>query len=125
MQKKYLWNIRKPLVLGYCKWVSRMIKLNDYLEFFPIPDSVTTTKIAREEFVDVLEDRVPYQWMQEFKKEGFDLNSSTLKEFLDVCVHLEEAEVQKLLKKKIACAIKEQDNLDGKKSKLRHKTCHR
>eukprot|EP00957_Ditylum_brightwellii_P002791 214921-Ditylum_brightwellii.AAC.1 len=56
MQKKYIWNIRKPLVLGSCELISRMIKLNNYLEFFPVPDSVTTTKIARKEFVDVLED---------------------------------------------------------------------
>eukprot|EP00957_Ditylum_brightwellii_P064528 4896904-Ditylum_brightwellii.AAC.1 len=60
-----------------------MIKLNDYLEFFPVLDGVTATKIAREEFVDVLEDRVPYQWKLEFEKEGFDLRSSMLKEFLD------------------------------------------
>eukprot|EP00957_Ditylum_brightwellii_P063385 4811219-Ditylum_brightwellii.AAC.1 len=40
-------------------------------------------KIPREEFIDVLEDRVPYQWKPEFKKEGFDLSLSTLKEFLD------------------------------------------
>eukprot|EP00957_Ditylum_brightwellii_P060554 4597854-Ditylum_brightwellii.AAC.1 len=60
-----------------------MIKLNDYLEFFPVPDGITATKIPREEFVNVLEDRVPYQWKLEFKKEGFDSSSSTLKEFLD------------------------------------------
>eukprot|EP00957_Ditylum_brightwellii_P173744 13228126-Ditylum_brightwellii.AAC.1 len=60
-----------------------MIKLNDYLEFFPVPDSVTTTKIPREEFVDVLEGGVLYQWKLEFKKEGFDSSSSTLEEFLD------------------------------------------
>eukprot|EP00957_Ditylum_brightwellii_P098516 7504817-Ditylum_brightwellii.AAC.1 len=89
-----------------------MIKLNDYLEFYPIPDSVTTMKIARKEFVDVLEDRVPYQWKLEFKKEEFDSSSYMLKAFLDICVCLEEAELQKLLKKKIACAIKEHDNLD-------------
>eukprot|EP00957_Ditylum_brightwellii_P002979 228075-Ditylum_brightwellii.AAC.1 len=124
MQKKYIWNIRKPLVLGSCEWILRMIKLNNYLEFFPVPDSTTTMKIPREEFVDVLEDRVLYQWKLEFKKERFDLSSSTLKEFLDVCVHLEEAEMQKLLKKKTACAIKEHDNSDGKKPKLRHKSLH-
>eukprot|EP00957_Ditylum_brightwellii_P018728 1406845-Ditylum_brightwellii.AAC.1 len=45
-----------------------------------------------------------------------------LKEFLDICVCLEEAELQKLLKKKIARVIKEHDDLDNKKSKLRHKT---
>eukprot|EP00957_Ditylum_brightwellii_P054401 4121899-Ditylum_brightwellii.AAC.1 len=83
MQKKYIRNIQKPLVLGYRKWILRMIKLNDYLVHFPVPDRVTATKIAHKEFVDVLEDRVPYQWKLEFEKEGFDLNSSTLKEFLD------------------------------------------
>eukprot|EP00957_Ditylum_brightwellii_P083315 6334766-Ditylum_brightwellii.AAC.1 len=80
-----------------------MIKLNNYLEFFPVQHRVTTTKIACEEFVDVLEDGVLYQWKLEFEKEGFDSSSSILKEFLDVCVHLEEAELQKPLKKRIAC----------------------
>eukprot|EP00957_Ditylum_brightwellii_P076179 5790601-Ditylum_brightwellii.AAC.1 len=84
-----------------------MIKLNNYLESFPVPDGVTTKKIAQEEFVDVLENRVPYQWKLEFEKEGFDLSYSTIKEFLDVCVHPEEVELQKPLKKRIACAIKE------------------
>eukprot|EP00957_Ditylum_brightwellii_P185540 14125884-Ditylum_brightwellii.AAC.1 len=79
-------------------------------------------KIAREEFVDILEDRVPYQWKLEFEKEGFDSSSSTLKEFLDICVCLEEAELQNLLKKKIARVIKEHDESDNKKSKSRHKT---
>eukprot|EP00957_Ditylum_brightwellii_P041909 3174290-Ditylum_brightwellii.AAC.1 len=122
MQKKYIRDIRKPLVLGSCKCILRMIKLNDYLDFPPVPDGVTATKIAREEFVDVLEDRVPCQWKLEFKKEGFDLSSFTLKEFLDICIRLEEAELQKPLKKKIARVIKEYDDLDDKKSKLHHKT---
>eukprot|EP00957_Ditylum_brightwellii_P071687 5449925-Ditylum_brightwellii.AAC.1 len=92
-----------------------MIKLNDYLELFPIPDSITATKIAREEFINVLEDGVPY-------------HSFTLKEFLDVCVRL-EAELLKPLKKKIARAIKEHDDLGGKrkrhkKPKSHHKRRH-
>eukprot|EP00957_Ditylum_brightwellii_P097900 7456153-Ditylum_brightwellii.AAC.1 len=93
--------MHKPLVLGSCKWILRVIKLNDYLEFFPVPDG----------------------WKLEFEKEGFDLSSSTLKEFLDVCVCLEEAELQKLLKKKIAHSIKEHDDSDRKKSKSHHGTC--
>eukprot|EP00957_Ditylum_brightwellii_P003629 274513-Ditylum_brightwellii.AAC.1 len=84
-QKKYIWNIRKPLRLESCKWISRM-------------------------------DGVPYQWKLQFKKEGFDLSSSTLKEFLDMCVHLEEAEIQKLFREKIACAEKEH----GKDRKRKH-----
>eukprot|EP00957_Ditylum_brightwellii_P066505 5048935-Ditylum_brightwellii.AAC.1 len=51
-----------------------------------------------------------------------------LKEFLDACVRLEEAELQKPLRKTIACAEKEHDR-DGKrkrqdKSKLRHGRHH-
>eukprot|EP00957_Ditylum_brightwellii_P140321 10691556-Ditylum_brightwellii.AAC.1 len=60
-----------------------MIKLNGYLEFFLVLDSITDMNIARKEFVDVLEDRAPYQWKLEFEKEGFNLSSSTLKGFLD------------------------------------------
>eukprot|EP00957_Ditylum_brightwellii_P177627 13529873-Ditylum_brightwellii.AAC.1 len=60
-----------------------MIKLNNYLEFFPVLDGITAKKIASEEYADVLEYRVPYQWKLEFEKEGFDSSSSTLKEFLD------------------------------------------
>eukprot|EP00957_Ditylum_brightwellii_P029705 2245179-Ditylum_brightwellii.AAC.1 len=86
-----------------------MIKLNDYLVQFPVPDGVTATKISCKEFVNVLKDGILYQWKLEFKKEGLDSSSSTLKEFLDVCVCLEEAELQNLLGKKIACARKEHD----------------
>eukprot|EP00957_Ditylum_brightwellii_P178961 13632667-Ditylum_brightwellii.AAC.1 len=58
----------------------------------------------------------------EFEKEGFDSSSSTLKEFLDMCVHLEEAKLQKPLKKRIAHAAREHDDLDDKKPiKPRHK----
>eukprot|EP00957_Ditylum_brightwellii_P137904 10513911-Ditylum_brightwellii.AAC.1 len=99
-----------------------MIKLNNYLEFFPVLDGVTATKIAREEFIDILEDRVPYQWKLDFEKGGFDSSSSTLKEFLGVCVRLEEAQLQKPLKKRIARAIKKHDKSDdNKKPKPRHK----
>eukprot|EP00957_Ditylum_brightwellii_P030122 2279812-Ditylum_brightwellii.AAC.1 len=39
-----------------------------------------------------------------------------------MCVRLEEAELQNPLKKRIACALKEQDELDDKKTiKPRHK----
>eukprot|EP00957_Ditylum_brightwellii_P067399 5116490-Ditylum_brightwellii.AAC.1 len=106
-----------------------MIKLNDYLVHFQVPDRVTATKIACKEFINVLEDGVPYQWKLEFGKEGFDSSFSRLKEFLGVCVRLEESELQKPLKKKIAHAIKEHENLDKrrkllKKPKLHHKRRH-
>eukprot|EP00957_Ditylum_brightwellii_P037502 2835857-Ditylum_brightwellii.AAC.1 len=52
----------------------------------------------------------------EFKKEGFNLSSSMLKEFLDVCIRLEEAELQKTLKKRIACALKDHEESEDKKT---------
>eukprot|EP00957_Ditylum_brightwellii_P077925 5922869-Ditylum_brightwellii.AAC.1 len=51
----------------------------------------------------------------EFEKEGFESSSSTLKEFLDMCVHLEKAELQKLLKKMVAHAQKDHEELDDEK----------
>eukprot|EP00957_Ditylum_brightwellii_P117270 8943810-Ditylum_brightwellii.AAC.1 len=94
-----------------------------------MPEGVTATKISREEFIDILEAGISYQWKLEFKKEGFDSSSSKLKEFLDVCICLEEAEIHKTLTKKIAHAKKEHSN-NGKgkyhdKSKLCHERHHR
>eukprot|EP00957_Ditylum_brightwellii_P174615 13295310-Ditylum_brightwellii.AAC.1 len=102
-----------------------MIQLNDYLGQFPVPDEVTATKISFEEFVDVLEDGILYQWKLEFKKKGFDLSSSTLKDFLGVCVCQEEAELQKTLRKKIACAEKEHNKDRKMKHQDKPKLCHR
>eukprot|EP00957_Ditylum_brightwellii_P145441 11074982-Ditylum_brightwellii.AAC.1 len=70
-----------------------MIKLNDYLVHFPVPDRITATKISCKEFVDVIEDGILYQWKLEFEMEGFGSSFSMLKDFLDVCVCLEEAEL--------------------------------
>eukprot|EP00957_Ditylum_brightwellii_P048105 3651701-Ditylum_brightwellii.AAC.1 len=94
-----------------------MIKLNDYLVYFHVPDRVTTNKISCEEFVGVLKAGTPYQWKLEFKKEGFALSLASLKDFLDVCVCLEEAELQKLLGKKIACAKKSMMMMEKKNAK--------
>eukprot|EP00957_Ditylum_brightwellii_P135478 10329857-Ditylum_brightwellii.AAC.1 len=77
-------------------------------------DRVTATKISCKEFVDVLEDKILYQWKAEFKKEGFDLSLSMLKQFLNVCIHLEEAELQKPLGKKIAHPKKDDNDRKGK-----------
>eukprot|EP00957_Ditylum_brightwellii_P122825 9366566-Ditylum_brightwellii.AAC.1 len=52
-------------------------------------------------------------------------SSSMLKEFMGVCVCLEEAELQKPLRKKIACANKEHDDLDQKRKRHeKPKLCH-
>eukprot|EP00957_Ditylum_brightwellii_P027207 2056748-Ditylum_brightwellii.AAC.1 len=62
--------------------------MNYYFVDFPVPDKIEATKLFHKEFVDVLEDEVMLQWKLEFKKEGFDSSSTTLKEFLGVCMHL-------------------------------------
>eukprot|EP00957_Ditylum_brightwellii_P202418 15330068-Ditylum_brightwellii.AAC.1 len=109
IQKKYIRNICKHLRLGSHKYISQMIKLNDYLVNFPVPEGVTATNISHEEFIDMLEDGIPFQWILELKKEGFNSSSVMIKEFLDTCICLEEAEMHKLLVKKIARAKKENE----------------
>eukprot|EP00957_Ditylum_brightwellii_P126053 9609847-Ditylum_brightwellii.AAC.1 len=88
IQKKYIRNIHKLLRMGSCMWILQMIELNNYLVNFPVPERVRVTKISCEEFVNILEDGILFQWKLEFKKEGFDLSSATLKDFLDTYVCL-------------------------------------
>eukprot|EP00957_Ditylum_brightwellii_P043060 3262386-Ditylum_brightwellii.AAC.1 len=125
MQKKYIQNIRKPLRLGSHKWILQMIKLNHYLVHLMVPDRVTATKISCKEFIDALEDGILYQWKLEFEKEGFDSSSSALKEFLDVCVCLEKAELQKPLRKMRAHTKKEHGEDGKKKYHNKPKSCHK
>eukprot|EP00957_Ditylum_brightwellii_P067668 5136184-Ditylum_brightwellii.AAC.1 len=105
-----------------------MIKLNDYFVNFPVPQGVKAIKLSHEEFVNVLEDGIPFQWKLEFEKESFGLSSATLKKYLDACVCLEEAEMHKPHAKKIACAKKEHDKARKEKhhgkSELHHKRHH-
>eukprot|EP00957_Ditylum_brightwellii_P136727 10426532-Ditylum_brightwellii.AAC.1 len=79
IQNKYIQSICKSMRLGFCKWILQIIKLNDYLVNSPVPEGVTATKISHKEFVDILEDDIPYQWKLEFKKEGFYSSFSTIK----------------------------------------------
>eukprot|EP00957_Ditylum_brightwellii_P055014 4170198-Ditylum_brightwellii.AAC.1 len=60
-----------------------------------MPEGGTVTKFLQEEFVNILEGRIPLQWKLEFEKEGLNLSFVTLKVFLDICMLLEEAELQK------------------------------
>eukprot|EP00957_Ditylum_brightwellii_P133406 10170988-Ditylum_brightwellii.AAC.1 len=76
--------------------------LNDYLVDFSIPEGVTTTKFSSKEFVNVLEDGIPFQWKLEFEKKGFNSSSAMLKAFLDTCMCLEEAKMHNLTATKIA-----------------------
>eukprot|EP00957_Ditylum_brightwellii_P112089 8546817-Ditylum_brightwellii.AAC.1 len=100
-----------------------MTKINDYLVHLPVPDGVTAMKISCKEFAELLKDGILYQWKLEFEKEGFDSISSTLKEFMDVCVCLEEVELQQLLRKMIA-HDKDRKRKCQDKPKSCHKRCH-
>eukprot|EP00957_Ditylum_brightwellii_P020830 1570850-Ditylum_brightwellii.AAC.1 len=86
-----------------------------------VKDSVALTKCL----ADVTKHYgIPYQWKLDFEKEGFDSSASMLKEFLDMCVHLEEAELQKPLRKTIACARKEHDKGRKERRQVKPKLHH-
>eukprot|EP00957_Ditylum_brightwellii_P107311 8188080-Ditylum_brightwellii.AAC.1 len=61
--------------LQFMEAIAQVIKDQDIQDgeaaylLFPVPDRVTATKIYHKEFIDVLEDGIPYQWKLEFEKE--------------------------------------------------------
>eukprot|EP00957_Ditylum_brightwellii_P040042 3030333-Ditylum_brightwellii.AAC.2 len=109
-----------------CKWIARVVKLNDYLTEFPMPMGVKAKKLEQEELLEVLENRIPTSWTFQTDKEGFDASSSTLKDFTKTCVYYEECE-PKMMKKKSA-AHKSHSKREGKrkaKHKVSEKTYHK
>eukprot|EP00957_Ditylum_brightwellii_P028224 2131649-Ditylum_brightwellii.AAC.2 len=63
----------------WLQFMEAIAHVNDYLVHFPALDRVTTIKISREEFVDILEDGILYQWKLEFERERFDSSLAILK----------------------------------------------
>eukprot|EP00957_Ditylum_brightwellii_P126924 9676032-Ditylum_brightwellii.AAC.1 len=46
LQKQYIWHIiHKPRHISACKWIVRVIKLNNYLMEFPTPPGVVPRKL--------------------------------------------------------------------------------
>eukprot|EP00957_Ditylum_brightwellii_P125955 9602335-Ditylum_brightwellii.AAC.1 len=70
MQKKYIHNIYKHLMMSAWEWIACTIKLNDYLEKFPVFEGIMGTKLPQEETVDILEDGIPLKWKIKFDKGG-------------------------------------------------------
>eukprot|EP00957_Ditylum_brightwellii_P210961 15365608-Ditylum_brightwellii.AAC.1 len=91
LQKQYIQHImHKPRHIPICKWIARVVKLNNYLTKFPISVGLKARKLEQEELLEVLENGIPTLWKFQMDKEGFNASSSTLKGFTKTCVHYKE-----------------------------------
>eukprot|EP00957_Ditylum_brightwellii_P124306 9475175-Ditylum_brightwellii.AAC.1 len=60
LQKWYVWHMmHKPRHIPVCNWISRVVKLNNYLTEFPTPTGVEVKKLEQEELLEVLENKIP------------------------------------------------------------------
>eukprot|EP00957_Ditylum_brightwellii_P064361 4884931-Ditylum_brightwellii.AAC.1 len=95
LQKWYIWHIiHKPRYIPVHKWVSRVVKLNNYLTEFPMHTGVEAKKLEQEELLEVLENRIPITWRFKMDKEGFGVSSSTLKDFTKTYIHYKECKLK-------------------------------
>eukprot|EP00957_Ditylum_brightwellii_P097203 7403160-Ditylum_brightwellii.AAC.1 len=105
--KLHEWYIRnmmhKPRHTSTCKWIDRVIKVNNYLMEFPTPVGVEAKKMDLEEILEVLEHGIPTLWNFQMDKEGFNESSSTIKEFTKTCVCYEECKPKIPEKQSAAC----------------------
>eukprot|EP00957_Ditylum_brightwellii_P023735 1790726-Ditylum_brightwellii.AAC.1 len=82
--------MHKPRHIFICKWIARVVKLNNYLMEFSTTTGIEIRKLEMEEILEVLENGIPTSWKFQMDKECFEASSSTLKEFMETCVHYKE-----------------------------------
>eukprot|EP00957_Ditylum_brightwellii_P103476 7884518-Ditylum_brightwellii.AAC.1 len=97
--------MHKPRHIPVHKWISRVVKLNNYLTEFPTPTGVEAKKLEPKELLEVLENRIPTTWKFQMDKEGFDASSSTLKDFMETCIRYEVCKPKVTKKTSAACKI--------------------
>eukprot|EP00957_Ditylum_brightwellii_P081284 6183228-Ditylum_brightwellii.AAC.1 len=113
LQKWYIQHMmHKPRHNPVYKWIARVVKLNNYLVEFLMPTGVEARKLEQEELLEVLENRIPISWKFQMDKEGFNMSSSTLKEFTKTCVCYKECKLK--VTKKISAACKSHSKRGGK-----------
>eukprot|EP00957_Ditylum_brightwellii_P070270 5337974-Ditylum_brightwellii.AAC.1 len=62
---------------------------------FPMPAGIAAKKLEDEKILEVLENRISTSWKFQMDKEGFDMSSSTIKQFTETCVCYEECKPKK------------------------------
>ena len=73
--------MHKPRHISLHKWIARVLKLNNYLMEFPTLTGIEARKLGTKEILEVLENGIPTSWKFQMDKEGFNVSSSTLKQY--------------------------------------------
>ena len=82
--------MHKPRHIPVCKWIARVVKLNNYLMEFPTPTGVKARKLEPEELLDVLENGIPTTWTFQMDKERFQCKLQHAQFFMETCVCYKE-----------------------------------
>eukprot|EP00957_Ditylum_brightwellii_P078282 5952038-Ditylum_brightwellii.AAC.1 len=72
--------MHKPRNISVCKWIAKVVKLNNYMTEFHTTTGIEAWKLETEEILKVLKNGIPTSWKFQMDKKGFDASSSTLKE---------------------------------------------
>eukprot|EP00957_Ditylum_brightwellii_P102122 7784768-Ditylum_brightwellii.AAC.1 len=119
LQKQYIRHMmHKPRHISVCKWISRVVKLNNYLMEFHTSTGVEARKLEPDKILEVVENGIPTTWNFKIDKEGFDVSSRTLKDFMETCVHYKECKPKTPKKTSTAC---KSHSKRGGKCKAKHK----
>eukprot|EP00957_Ditylum_brightwellii_P162660 12386501-Ditylum_brightwellii.AAC.1 len=104
LQKRYIEHMmHKSSHISICKWIYRDVKSNNYLTEFHTPTRVEARKLEPKELLEVLKNGIPTTWKFQMDKEGFNVSSSMLKEFMETCVCYNKCKANTSEKTSTAC----------------------
>ena len=84
--------LKKPRDMLVQDYITRVIKINDYLAEFP-PTIVggDAVKLPDNKLLDLLEFGIPINWQRQMQVQNFEPMAGTLRDFQYFCKHLESA----------------------------------
>jgi hypothetical protein len=95
MQKRWMRRfLRKPKEKTIREYVARVREINLWFNAYPVneEDEVPPTRLDDDELLDILEFGIPNSWKKEMVKQGFDITTKTIQEFVEFCERLEICE---------------------------------
>eukprot|EP00957_Ditylum_brightwellii_P012955 979016-Ditylum_brightwellii.AAC.1 len=104
LQKQYIWHMmHKPRHIPVHKWISRVVKFNNYLMEFPKPPGAEARKLEQEELQVVLENEFPPPGNVKWIKKALTLASAHSIIFTKTCIHYKECKPKATEKTSPAC----------------------
>jgi hypothetical protein len=84
-------DVKKKPTMSTRTWTARLQEINQMLSEFP-PSFSRTQRVSDEDFVEVIEYRIPHSWRTKMAEQGFVPVNHTLAEIVEFCNKMEYAE---------------------------------